>query len=89
MENIERLNDKSDKTQSPVIEKDEENKGKWLSIWATPREVVCLMKMKTRMKKLNISLSFSQILRAIANKGWNNLDLDAIAENPALLFQEG
>ena len=56
MENIERLNDKHDKTQSPVIEKDEENKGKWLSIWATPREVVCLMKMKTRMKKLNISL---------------------------------
>lgn len=89
MENIEKLNDKSEKTQSPIIEKDEENKGKWLSIWATPREVVCLMKMKTRMKKLNISLSFSQILRAIANKGWNNLDLDAIAENPALLFQEG
>ncbi len=89
MENIEKLNDKSEKTQSPVIEKDEENKGRWLSIWATPKEVVCLMKMKTRMKKMNISLSFSQILRAIANKGWNNLDLDAIAENPALLFQEG
>lgn len=72
-----------------IIEEDIKiGKGKWCSLWVTPKESTGIYLLKMKWAAMGIKLPFSQILRALANRGLDSIDWEELKTNPSILFRE-
>lgn len=86
-EEITQLNSKTGKGLG-IIEREEEkeDKGRWIQLWVTPQESAKILGLKIKWAKMGIKLPFSQILKALAKQGLDNIDWIKLDENPTTLF---
>lgn len=87
IKNIEELNDETHREKGlKVWEPD--GKGRWMTVWLTPKETVNVFGLKMKWNSLGLELPFSKILRALMQKGIDNVDFEELQEDPMSLFQE-
>ena len=84
VENV--LNEQKEGT-SAIIEVDEEEEGKWCSLYCSPKEVAAIFGMKMKWREMGIKMPFSRILRALANQGLQNVDWEKAKANPLTIFE--
>ena len=82
---ITQLNDQEGKGLG-IIEKEEEKNGRYIQLWVTPKESSKILGLKMKWAKMGIKLPFSQILKALAKTGLDNIDWVKLDENPTTLF---
>jgi len=66
----------------------EAEEGRWITCWVTPEELTHIMGLKHQWSSLGLQLPFSKILRQIVAKGFDQVDWDAVKQDPLTLFSQ-
>lgn len=87
---IEELNEKEISKGLKLFETDgeSEEKGRYITIWCSPRESSGIILLKMKWKKMGLDMPFSKVLRLLMNKGMDNIEWKSLLANPTSLFTE-